>query len=160
MKKFLSYITGTLFGIGYFPLMPGTFASAVATVVLYFYTLNFEFTDLNYNLLIIVFFFIGIVSGDFIEKDKKKTDPSFVVIDELIGILVTFWGIPLSNNPYIIYYLVAGFLLFRFFDILKPYPISFLESVRGGLGIMADDFMAGIFANFILKAAFFIITVY
>ncbi len=158
--KFLTYFFGTVFGIGYIPLAPGTIASVLATCAYYFSVKSFGLNDLKFNFLLIVLFFLGIIAGDFIEKDGKVKDPSFVVIDEVVGIMVTFWGLPIKDDVNFLYYVIAGCVLFRFFDILKPYPIRVLDTVRGGIGIMSDDFVAGMFSNFILKIAFFIIHVY
>ncbi|PLX15763.1 MAG: phosphatidylglycerophosphatase A [Candidatus Muiribacterium halophilum] len=158
--RILSYILSSVFGVGYFPFAPGTAGSAVATLFVYYlYYFNLNTSDGYYNLLIIVLFVIGWLSGSFIEKNERKRDPGFIVIDEFTGILVTFWGLNLAG-PYFFYYLIGGFVLFRIFDIAKPYPISGLENVRGGIGIMADDFVAGIFANCILKFAGYIWKIY
>jgi len=75
----------------------------------------------------------------------KKDDPK-IVIDEIMGFFITMLWVPRTAL-----FIVAGFILFRFFDILKPFPIRRLEKVRGGFGVVLDDVMAGIFANVILR---------
>jgi phosphatidylglycerophosphatase A len=82
------------------------------------------------------------VTGTLLERD----DPAEVVIDEVAGILITFFLLPLSWLQ-----LCFGFVLFRLFDILKPYPVRRLEKLKGGFGIVADDLMAGVYANLCLR---------
>ena len=86
------------------------------------------------------------------EKVLKKKDAGEIVIDEIAGLIVTFIGIPLTLKTVII-----GFIIFRAFDILKPFPIRFLEKkVAGGPGIVLDDVLAGLYANLILRLAIYI----
>lgn len=123
--------------IGYLPFMSGTFASALGCVILYI----FPFGSLAINIL----FLICLVSLSTLCINiltYKGDDPSYIVIDELAGMLITMAGhrVSLIN-------LLVGFILFRFFDIVKPYPIRYVERYKKGYGIMADDIMAGIFAN-------------
>ncbi|MCK9224911.1 MAG: phosphatidylglycerophosphatase A [Candidatus Muirbacterium halophilum] len=159
--KFISYLTGTVFGIGFFPYAPGTITSLATLGVLYsFYIFGNGISDLYYNAIILILFFVGILSGSFIEQDCSKKDPKFVVIDEVVGMMITFVGIDLFGLTINKEVFIAGFLLFRFFDIVKPYPVNILENVRGGLGIMADDFVAGFLANCILKIGIFVWNVF
>lgn len=159
--KFLSYITGTVFGIGFFPYAPGTITSLAVMGVIYpLYIYGNGISDLYYNLLILIFFVAGVASGNFIEQHIGKKDPKFVVIDEVVGMMITFVGIDMVNLSVNKEIFIAGFLLFRFFDIVKPYPVNILENVRGGLGIMADDFVAGFLANAILKIGIFVWNVF
>jgi phosphatidylglycerophosphatase A len=158
--KFLSYFFGSLFGVGYIPFAPGTMASAFSLILYYLIDRYTELPDFQYNLGILIVFVAGVAIGNHIERDSKIRDPKFVVIDEFLGIIVTFWGLDFIHTPYMWHYLIAGFVLFRIFDILKPYPVRVLDTVRGGFGIMADDFVAGIIANFILKVATFIYQIY
>jgi phosphatidylglycerophosphatase A len=76
-----------------------------------------------------------------------------VVIDEIAGMLITYATFIFTANGRGLFFLIAGFLLFRLFDILKPFPAHALQSVRGGAGIMLDDVAAGIYANAVLQVA-------
>ena len=89
--------------------------------------------------------FLGVWSGSEIEREKGK-DPQIVVIDEVVG----QW-IALLLVPQTMIWFAVSFLLFRFFDILKPWPINQLQSLPGGWGIMIDDVLAGIYANIIIQ---------
>lgn len=159
--RIISYIIGTVFGIGYFPKAPGTVTSLAVMCVIYpFFVYGNGISDLTYNGLIVLLFIAGVATGNFIEKDIERKDPKFVTIDEVVGMMITFIGIDLTNPELNRIVLIAGFLLFRFFDIVKPYPVNILENVRGGLGIMADDFVAGFLANTIIKVSIFVWTVF
>ena len=151
-------------GVGYAPLAPGTFGSAVGVglylllregtrrIVYSFspdYSLTYELIELFRVALmlgvIIVVTALGIRAASRTEKILARKDPGIVVVDEVAGQLIAFLFIPLgmSLNWWI---LIAGFLLFRLFDIWKPYPIRRLEALESGLGIMADDILAGVYA--------------
>jgi phosphatidylglycerophosphatase A len=126
------------------PIAPGTWGSAVGLIFA-------ELMDLSlpaYFLVIAFGLMIGIIAADAAEKAIGEQDSGHIVVDELIGYLVSAYAVPRTH-----WHLIAAFLLFRIFDILKPFPIGRLEKkLSGGLGIMADDIMAGIFANIILQA--------
>ena len=98
---------------------------------------------------------IGVWAANRVEADSKIVDPSFVVIDEVAGQLITLFLIPFSWI-----YLLAGFLLFRAFDILKPFPARRAEELPGGWGIMLDDIFAGIYANLFLQLTVFLVERY
>jgi len=142
MIRGLSYFIGTGFGSGYIPVAPGTAGSIVAILLYYLFYIN----PLEWIVLTILFFVIGVWSATQIEKDIGK-DPSIVVIDEIVG----QW-IALLFLPYSLTIVIGAFIFFRLFDILKPYPINKLENMKGGLGIMIDDVLAGIYANLVLQA--------
>ena len=133
----------TFFYLGYSPFAPGT-VGTIGAVVLYF-VLSL-FSDLFYLLFLVVVIIFSIWVSDEVSKDYNDPDPSWVVIDEVSGYLVTMFLIPYSMIN-----IFLGFLLFRFFDILKPPPIKRFESLPGGLGVVTDDVMAGIYANIILQ---------
>jgi phosphatidylglycerophosphatase A len=144
MKKNIAEWIGTVFYLGKLPLAPGTWTSLVATIVWYFI-----FKDLNvYFLPMVTFllFILGIISSNVIIKDSKEHDPSKIVIDEWVGQWLAFTLLPVTIQTGLI-----GFLAFRFFDILKPGPVKKMEKLPKGLGVMADDVMAGILAYFIIK---------
>jgi len=143
MKKNIAEWIGTVFYLGKLPLAPGTWTSLVATIVWYFI-----FKDLNvYFLPMVTFllFILGIISSNVIIEDSKEHDPSKIVIDEWVGQWLAFTLLPVTIQTGLI-----GFLAFRFFDILKPGPVKKMERLPKGLGVMADDVMAGILAYFII----------
>ena len=124
--------------LGYVPGAPGTYASALGCVLIY------SFPSIFSN----IFFCAGLVlfsilCVNFFRYDGE--DPGYIVIDELAGICVTMAG-----HSIMILNTIIGFVLFRIFDIVKPFPIKQAEHLRGAYGIVADDVIAGIFANVIL----------
>jgi phosphatidylglycerophosphatase A len=133
----------TLGFVGYLPVAPGTWGTLAG--LLFVGALR---PSANTHMLLIVgFIAIGIVSSEIAEKVIGETDSGHIIIDEVTGFLVSTVFLPGTYG-----YLIAGFLLFRIFDILKPFPIRKLESaLKGGTGIMADDILAGIFTNVILQ---------
>jgi phosphatidylglycerophosphatase A len=100
-------------------------------------------------LLLLALFLGGIWAASRVEKITGKKDPSTVIVDEIIGQLITYLFLPRGAGWGL---LLAGFLLFRLFDILKPFPAPQLETLPGGLGAIADDAMAGIYASLSLLA--------
>ena len=144
MRKFLTKIIGTFFFVGYLPLIPGTFGS-LAGILIYYFIKNNLTVYLITTLILIV---LGFITSQNLERDSQKRDPSCIVIDEVSGMLLSLLFIPFNLKLVII-----GFLLFRLFDTLKPYPAGRLEKLRGGLGIMSDDLIAGLYTNFVLQVA-------
>ena len=134
----VAYWTATVAGLGRVPLMPGTAGSA-AGIVLWIGTSMMPATLYFQAGLCLVLLAAGIWSGSVVEKNDQVKDPSYVVIDETLGMLITLMGISLSWLGGI-----AGFILFRIFDIWKPFPIGPLQRIKGGTGIMIDDIAAGI----------------
>jgi phosphatidylglycerophosphatase A len=132
----------TALGIGYIPFAPGTFGSIVGLGL----WAILPQTPLAQGAAIVVVFAIGSWSGSVAERHFDAVDPSPVVIDEVMGMLIT-----LFMNPVGWVGAIAAFLLFRIFDILKPYPANRLERLHGGVGVMADDGMAAIYANLALR---------
>jgi phosphatidylglycerophosphatase A len=131
-------------GIGYFPFAPGTAATIAGIGLAYgLYTAGIE-----YVWAILLLMVLGVPACTYMEKVLRAKDPGMVVIDEVIGILIGLWGLPLSW-PIVI----VGFFLFRAFDMFKIYPINRLESLPGGWGIMMDDVMAGLYTNIALQLA-------
>ncbi len=127
------------FGSGLVPVMPGTFGSLAALPILY----AMGFVSLQIFIVItVVSFLVGIYLCGKTAGDLKVHDHGSIVWDEVVGMMVTFIAVPI--NPLS---LLLGFLLFRFFDILKPWPIRvFDRRVHGGFGIMIDDIVAGAIA--------------
>ncbi|MFK5987113.1 MAG: phosphatidylglycerophosphatase A [Pseudomonadota bacterium] len=132
------------FGSGLSPFAPGTMGT-LAAIPLYL-IMVLLLPQWMYITLTIVFLVIGIGICDRVSNDLQTHDFSGIVWDEIVGYLITMMFLPLSWEL-----ILLGFLLFRFFDILKPWPISWLDKeLSGGLGIMLDDVLAGIFAWVIL----------
>lgn len=125
---------------GKIPIAPGTFGSAAGIPLCYFLSR----IELRYSIIIIlVLIALSILIAHRAQRFFEKKDPSDIVIDEVSGIVVTFFGLPFD-----MYHLVLGFLFFRVMDILKPYPIRLIDQrVSGGKGIVFDDVMAGVYAN-------------
>jgi len=135
--------------VGFFPVAPGTAGSAAGLIVyLVFRWLGIPHFELP---LIVVLFALGVFYGAASEQALGGVDPGPVVIDEVMGMLMTLFLIPVNWMG-----MIAGFLLFRVFDILKPYPARKLERLPGGLGIMSDDLLAAVYANLTLHAAYYL----
>jgi phosphatidylglycerophosphatase A len=132
----------TTLGVGFIPYAPGTFGSA-AGLLLWWLLPNSLAAQAA---AIVIVFALGSWSGNIAERHFGASDPPPVVIDEVMGMWVT-----LLLNPVGWQGAVIGFLLFRLFDVIKPYPADRLEHLRGGLGVMADDGMAAIYANIALR---------
>jgi phosphatidylglycerophosphatase A len=153
-------------GVGYLPLAPGTWGSAVgvglyllvragsAQVFAYEAARGWSLPSLEalrttFMLLMLMALTIaGIWAATRTEKLLGRKDPGVVVIDEVVGQLIAFLFIPLDAGWWAI---VAGFLAFRLFDIWKPYPVRRLEALESGLGIMADDVLAGAYAATVMS---------
>lgn len=141
-KTVLFFATG--FFSGRLPYMPGTFGTVLGLPVAFLLAKATAFTAAVW---IVVFVAAAVWISHQARQALKVDDPACIVVDEIAGYLVTLWGIPF--NPVSA---AAGFVLFRFFDIVKPFPIRWLEKkVPGGAGIVADDILAGIFANLLLR---------
>ena len=141
----LSLATG--FYIGRVPFAPGTFGTLIGL------PLCLLISRLPFGLSVVcVALFIGCAIGlaSAAEKIIQQKDPGQIVIDEIAGFLVVFVGLPFN-----VYSAVLGFILFRGFDIFKPFPIRLLErKVSGGSGIVIDDVIAGLYAHLILRLVF------
>ncbi|MCP3667335.1 MAG: phosphatidylglycerophosphatase A [Gammaproteobacteria bacterium] len=137
-------------GSGAAPKAPGTFGTLAAVPL---YLLVQPLSAINYLLLVITLFLVGVWLCDRTSKDLGVHDHGGIVWDEWVGLLITLWLAPMGWH-----WLIVGFLLFRFFDILKPWPIGWLDQrIHGGLGIMLDDVVAGLFAFVLLQAAVYVL---
>ena len=143
----LGLAVATVGGVGYVPVAPGTFGSAVGLLVWWLLPAS----AIVQGIAIAVIFVAGAWGGNVAEHHFGRTDPGQVVIDEVMGMLVT-----LFLNPVGWIGALAGFLLFRVFDVIKPYPANRLEQLHGGVGVMADDAMAAVYANLVLRAALYL----
>lgn len=146
--KIIYKTIATFFGMGYAPLAPGTAGALLGAIFVYIWQyLNPELAIYGWPLVGITFitFFIGVYCTDQLEAEWGK-DPSKVVVDEAIGIWISLFFLPVG-----LYYLLAGFVLFRVFDIWKPLGIRKMESIKGGWGVMLDDVLAGVYANLTIR---------
>lgn len=135
---------------GYAPIAPGTVGSAAGLVV---YLLVWWTQSWMVEVALIVFLFaIGVWSGTIAERYFGGIDPGPVVMDEVVGMLITLAFIPVGWTG-----ALAGFVLFRIFDVIKPYPAGRFERLHGGLGVMADDAMAAVYANVALRILVFLL---
>ena len=156
IKKFNLFFL-TLLNIGKIKYAPGTIASLL-TCLLFLFLINiFNTLTLFFcTFLIFCYSFIAI-NNSFDIFDKN--DPQEIVIDEVVGQMLPLLAIPVYETLYLVpkaYYCVAAFLLFRLFDIWKPFPINYVDNnTKGALGIMLDDIIAGTFTIFILAIVFF-----
>jgi phosphatidylglycerophosphatase A len=139
----LAILISTFGYIGYVPFAPGTIGSAAGLLV--YAVIRLGPPPLE-PLAIAMLFAAGVAAGRRAERHFGGVDPGPVVIDEVMGMLITLFLIPVGWSG-----AVAGFFLFRVFDIVKPYPAGRLEVLPGGLGVMADDAMAAIYANVVMR---------
>ena len=131
--------------IGYAPFAPGTFGSAAGLVA--FYLVRQTGSVIVELAAIVVVFAVGVWSAHEAERHFGKTDPGPVVIDEVVGMLITLAFLPVNLTG-----AIAGFLVFRVLDVFKPWPSGRFEHLPGGLGVMADDGMAAIYGNLLMRA--------
>ena len=132
----------TACGVGYIPFAPGTFGSAVGLLLWAVLPASPTVT----LAAIVGLFAAGAWAGGVAERHFATTDPGPVVVDEVMGMLITLAFVPVGWGG-----AVLGFLIFRAFDIVKPYPANRLERLHGGIGVMADDAMAAVYANIALR---------
>jgi len=142
--KLLSKITATFFGVGYFPVAPGTLTSAIIVLLYKFFLYRLSWPV--YLILFFVLFALGTFVSDVTSRMLKKEDPRTVVIDEAAGQFIALF---LLSPQWTL--CAASFVLFRLFDILKPFPIKRVETFPGGFGIMLDDIVAAIFAGILIN---------
>lgn len=164
LKDYIALVL-TTFGVGYIPLAPGTWGSAVGVAIY----LAFEWLIANFLIgsangssavaadaavrslvciLLVIFVIAGIWAAGRSTSFFGNSDPSQAVVDEVQGQLITFLFIPFTYSWKLI---LAGFLLFRLFDIWKPYPIDDLQDLPAGIGVCADDIVAGVYAGVCLS---------
>jgi phosphatidylglycerophosphatase A len=129
----------TVLGIGYVPFAPGTFGSAAGLAV--FAAVRAAGGPVVEAVTIVLVFLVGAWAATAAETHFGHIDPGPVVIDEVLGMLVTLAFLPVSVTGALV-----GFVLFRVFDVIKPPPCNSLEALPGGWGVMSDDLMAGVYA--------------
>ena len=151
MIKTFNTLFVTMFGLGKIPKIPGTFGSLATIIILY---ISFHVLDLSSNLILICLIIISIFSFSAVAiyiKDSENKDPKEVIIDEFIGQSIPIYlyeishGTEKTSNEAIIFYGIC-FVLFRFFDILKPFPVSYFDkNFKNSFGIIMDDVCAGFY---------------
>jgi len=137
-------LLATGFGVGYSPIAPGTLGTLIAIPIYYFLS---TIPSPLYEITLIAFLFLSVWISENAEIFFGKKDDTRIVIDEMIGFLIAMLWVPKTTR-----FIIIGFFLFRFFDILKPFPIRGLEKrLKGGFGVVLDDVLAGVYANIILE---------
>ena len=143
-RRVVPLALATVLGVGYIPFAPGTFGSAAGLLLWWLLPASAA----AQSIAIVALFVLGSWSGGIAEHHFRGTDPSYVVIDEVMGMLIT-----LFYNPVGVWGAIGAFLLFRVADVVKPFPSNRLEGLPGGVGVMADDAMAAVYANLALRVA-------
>jgi phosphatidylglycerophosphatase A len=153
MRNRLSLLYASFFYIGFIPGAPGTYASIATSLIfsLIFFSSGRIPPELHLIALCLISI-LGVLAAAKVSRNAGVEDPQFVVIDEVAGQLTTFLLLPVTPVN-----LLLGTVLFRVFDIWKPFPIRKLESLKGGVGIMADDLLAGVYGNLVLQLINFLI---
>lgn len=136
----------SVFGAGYAPVASGTVGSLVTVVAIWLLPL----TRLRIAVALVVVTLIGIWAGSRVERVLGRKDPGVIVIDEVAGMLLSVILLPL---PPTIPVLITAFLLFRLFDIWKPFPARESQALTGGVGVMVDDLIAGVYALVLVLGA-------
>jgi phosphatidylglycerophosphatase A len=144
VSKIIIITISTFFYVGYLPFIPGTFGSAVG--VFLFYAIK----DSGFNLggFTCILIILGFLVAGKAEDIVRKKDARCIVIDEVSGMFLSLILLPVDIKV-----AIAAFLIFRLLDSLKPYPAGRLQNLKGSLGIMLDDIVAGLYTNIILQLA-------
>lgn len=142
----LARLIGNFFFLGRSPFIPGT-VGTLGGLLLYYPLRN---NIVIHAITMVIVFIVGTWSARQMCVKLSNNDPQEVVIDEVVGMLITLFLIPCSFTTVII-----GFFLFRIFDIIKPSPIRNLEKIKNGYGVMLDDVLAGVFANIVLQIIYY-----
>lgn len=150
--KFIARLVATGFYSGYFPIAPGTVGSGLALLVL------LCFPGLQWLPLLIIsviFFMVGVWSSTIVEKSDGK-DASIINIDEIVGMWLSVIFLPEGLSWY---WFIIAFFIFRFYDIVKPQPVDWSQSLSKGWGIMIDDVLAGLYTNITLRLLIYLISI-
>jgi phosphatidylglycerophosphatase A len=150
MSKTFVRLISTFFYVGYFPMAPGTLASIVGAAM---YFVLREHPGVCLAVFCVVAALGFWLSGGMEEIEGQK-DPSCVVIDEVAGVMIAFFMLPMTWPV-----MLTAFFLFRAFDMFKIYPVNKFEPMHGGTGIMLDDLFAGLYTNLVMRAALWLIKI-
>ncbi len=168
LKKF-SHLSATFFGVGLLPFAPGTWGSITA-LILFFGFIYFQVSFLYFFFIFLLFSLASIVICEMASKDLVEKDHKAIVIDEVAGAWLSFLFIPTlgtynfstsewEKESYLAAFVIL--ILFRFFDIFKPHPISVIDKkIKSGFGIVLDDLVAGVFAGLTLLGGNFFIQIF
>jgi phosphatidylglycerophosphatase A len=140
----VAFALASAFGAGYSPVAPGTAGSLVTAVAIWLLPL----TPLRIAVALVVVTVLGIWAGSRVERVLGRKDPGVIVIDEVAGMLLSVILLP-RRLPV----LVTAFLLFRLFDVWKPFPARESQSLTGGVGVMVDDLIAGLYTLILIMGA-------
>lgn len=149
LKQRLAFVLATGFGSGYSPVAPGTAGSAVGLLFVWAMSLLDLTGQVAFTLVVTV---LSVIAADIVAKSVGLKDPGLIVADEIAGMMVTMVAIPLTAKS-----LLLGFILFRVMDVVKPPPARQFERFKGGVGIVADDLMAGVYAQLALRGLLMLI---
>ncbi|WP_457640078.1 phosphatidylglycerophosphatase A family protein [Persephonella sp.] len=140
-KTMTAFLLSTGLFVGKIPVAPGTLGTLVGIIpILIYWTKGGQYQLINQISITMAVFLVGIWASTVIVETYKEKDPEYIVIDEIAGYMVAMIGFePTWQN------LLMAFVIFRFFDILKPPPIRYFEKLPSGFGVMADDIVAGIY---------------
>ena len=141
----VALVIATAFGAGYSPIAPGTAGSAVTLVILWLV----PFSRLGLVIFFVVVTLAGTWAAHVAEAAIGRKDPGAIVIDEVAGMTLSVLVLPL---PFTTPVLLVGFVLFRIFDVVKPFPAGRSQALGGGVGVMIDDIIAGLYALIVLLA--------
>ena len=151
MIKTINTLFVTMFGLGKVPKIPGTFGSFVTVIIMYFFFHVFNLSSTFILTLLVLIFFISFSAIASHIKDNENKDPKEVIIDEFIGQSIPIYlyeishGTEKSPNEALIFYGIC-FVLFRFFDIAKPFPVRFFDkNFKNSFGVIMDDVFAGFY---------------
>jgi len=137
-------LIATAFGAGYSPIAPGTAGSAVALLILWLV----PFSQIGLIVFFLAVTFFGTWAAHVVEASVGEKDPGVIVVDEVAGMTLSVLVLPLTARV-----LLAGFVLFRLFDDVKPFRANRLQAVPGGVGVLIDDLVAGLYALLVFVVA-------
>jgi len=148
-KLMVAYFLSTGFFAGKSPVAPGTVGTLVGLIpILIYWTKGGQYQLLNQISITVAVFLIGIWASTVVVESYKEKDPEYIVIDEVAGYMVAMIGFTPTWQ-----HLLLAFVVFRFFDIVKPPPVRFFEKLPSGFGVMADDVVAGIYTWIVMFIA-------
>lgn len=150
MTRRLAVALATAGYAGHFPIAPGTVGSAIGLVL--FAAIRSARSALLEVLVVAALYLAGVWAAGMAERHYGRTDPGYIVIDEVVGMLVALLLVPVSWTG-----AIAGFLVFRLYDIIKPLGARRCERMHGGFGVMNDDILAGVYGNLTLRGLIWLV---